>query len=75
MHYKGNPIQKILEHYGFKKEDAVGFGDNFQDISLLEQVGTFYAMGNSDELLLKAAKNKTDAVWDSGVAKAIKNWF
>ena len=75
MHYKGNPVEKILEHYGFKKEESVGFGDNFQDISLLEKVGTFYAMGNSDELLLKAAKNKTDAVWDSGVAKAIKNWF
>ena len=72
---KGNPVEKILEHYGFKKEESVGFGDNFQDISLLEKVGTFYAMGNSDELLLKAAKNKTDAVWDSGVAKAIKNWF
>ena len=39
-------------------QDVIAFGDNFNDISMLEAAGTGIAMGNADE----AVKARADVV-------------
>ena len=50
-------------------QDVVAFGDNFNDISMLEAAGTGVAMGNADDAVKARANvvigdNTTDAIAD-----------
>ncbi|KMK83688.1 pyridoxal phosphatase [Pectobacterium brasiliense] len=52
---KGKLLQKWLGEQGISMKDVVAFGDNFNDISMLEGVGLGVAMGNSaDEIKARA---------------------
>ena len=52
---KGNAVRSVLHHFGFTKEEAIAFGDGFNDIEMLEAVGTGVAMGNAlDEVKARA---------------------
>lgn len=44
---KGVGVEKILDFYGFAKEEALAFGDGGNDIEMLQTVGTGVAMGNA----------------------------
>lgn len=70
-HEKGRLIKVVLEHYGFSKDEAIAFGDDFQDLSMAENVKFFISMGNGKDEVKKVAYYVTDEVWNSGVAKAI----
>ena len=73
-HEKGDAIEMILNYYGFNKDDAVGFGDDLQDISMAKEVGTFFAMGNGKEELKKIASYVCPEVWNDGVFFAINEY-
>jgi hydroxymethylpyrimidine pyrophosphatase-like HAD family hydrolase len=50
-------------------QDVIAFGDNFNDISMLEAAGTGVAMGNADDAVKARANvvigdNTTDAIAD-----------
>ena len=49
------------------------FGDNYNDISMIEVVGTGVAMGNAEEGVKNIADYVTDTNSESGVAKTIDN--
>lgn len=53
---KGKRLAKWVEAQGISMQDVIAFGDNFNDISMLEAVGTGVAMGNADEAV-KARAN------------------
>lgn len=42
---KGNAVRAVLQHFSFTKEEAIAFGDGFNDIEMLEAVGTGVAWG------------------------------
>ncbi len=46
---KGKRLAKWVEAQGWSMENVVAFGDNFNDISMLEAAGTGVAMGNADD--------------------------
>ena len=46
---KGVGVEKVLEYYHLKKENAIAFGDGTNDIEMLEAVGTGVAMGNATD--------------------------
>lgn len=48
---KGNGIRKILEYYHLDPSQAMAFGDNHNDMEMLEAVGTGVAMGNATQQL------------------------
>lgn len=66
-HRKGDAIDCVLEHFHFGKEEAAGFGDDLQDLSMAEHVGIFVAMNNGKEEVKAAASFVTKDVWDDGV--------
>ncbi len=46
---KGNALRWCGEHFGFRMEDLLTFGDSLNDVSMLEAAGTGVAMGNARE--------------------------
>jgi len=52
-------------------QDVVAFGDNFNDISMLEAAGTGVAMGNAEE----AVKARADVVIGDNTTDAIADYL
>lgn len=55
--------------------DAVAFGDNYNDVEMLEAVGTGVAVSNARPEVKAVADYKTDAGTEDGVAKFIKKYI
>lgn len=72
QHDKGPALDILLAHFGLKKENALGFGDDIQDISMAEHVGLFIALGNAKDEVKKAAHGVTLPVWEDGVGEALE---
>ena len=64
---KGVGIEKILEHYHLKKEEAIAFGDGDNDIEMLKTVGLGIAMENGSEKLKAAADKICGHVAEDGI--------
>ena len=58
---KGTGVRKILEYYGFSKDEAIAFGDGGNDIEMFHEVGHSVAMGNAADNV----KAEADAVCGS----------
>ena len=66
---KGKRLTQFITSQGWSMQDVVAFGDNFNDISMLEAAGTGVAMGNADDAVKARANvvigdNTTDAIAD-----------
>lgn len=46
---KGNALRRCAEHFGFRMDELLAFGDSLNDVSMLEAAGTGIAMGNARE--------------------------
>lgn len=64
---KGNAVRAVLQHFGFTKEEAIAFGDGFNDIEMLEAVGTGVAMGNAKDEIKAHATCTCRSVEEDGV--------
>ena len=68
---KGTGVELAMRELGFDRDDAYGFGDSDNDISMIESAGYGIAMGNASEGV-KAAASYITANYDSlGFAKAV----
>ncbi|AHG21653.1 pyridoxal phosphate phosphatase [Chania multitudinisentens RB-25] len=69
---KGNRLQQWVESQGFGMDQVVAFGDNYNDLSMLEAAGLGVAMGNADN----AIKERADLViadhLQPGIAEVIR---
>jgi hypothetical protein len=69
---KGNRLQQWVESQGFTMDQVVAFGDNYNDLSMLEAAGLGVAMGNADD----AIKQRADLViadhLQPGIAEVIR---
>jgi len=74
MHEKGPDIDLILKHYGFSKDEALGFGDDTQDISMAEHLGHFVCMGNGKDELKAKSEFVTAPVWEDGVLLGLQHF-
>jgi len=64
---KGTGVQKVLEHYGLTRTEAMALGDGNNDIEMLETVGTGIAMGNGSDALKAVATDTCGPVSRDGV--------
>lgn len=67
-------IQKLLAHYGIRKEETMGFGDGDNDLDMFRAVGTTVAMGNAVQPVRENADYVTTDVDDHGVARALTHF-
>ena len=59
---KGTAIKKIQEKLGITPDECMAFGDNYNDIEMLDNVGHSYAMERAVEDIKKHAKYITKSV-------------
>lgn len=64
---KGVCVEKVLEHYGISRDEAVAFGDGGNDIAMLKTVGTGVAMGNASDEVKKYADEVCGKVDEDGI--------
>ena len=64
---KGVGVQKILEYFGFAREQAMAFGDGNNDIEMIETVGHGIAMANASKELKAVADDICGHVADDGI--------
>lgn len=72
----GKPVglQKILDHYGFAREESMAFGDGGNDIDILKYAGIGVAMGNASDQVKAAADYVTEDVDCDGIWKALLHY-
>ena len=69
---KGSAIETVLEHLGLRRDDAIGVGDSWNDVEMLQVCGTGIAMGNAPDELKALADDVTTSVSADGVANAFR---
>ena len=71
---KGSGLKELGEKIGISTDEMIAFGDERNDISMFDVVGTAVAMGNGS----KEAKDHADFVTasndDDGIAKALNKF-
>ncbi|MDI3525971.1 MAG: hypothetical protein PWR03_154 [Tenuifilum sp.] len=67
--------EKLLKSMKISPTNAIAFGDNFNDIEILELVGLGVAMDNSPDEVKAKAKRVTLSNIENGVAKTIGEIF
>ena len=64
---KATGIKVLLKHYGFTVDEAIAFGDNYNDIEMLKLIPQSVVMANAPDAVKKLAANVTDSNADSGI--------
>lgn len=68
---KGSAVKTLAKYLDIDRESIIAFGDNYNDISMLEFAGIGVAMGNADEFVKSKADYITSINNEDGVAKAL----
>jgi len=64
---KGEAVKDILNYLGISKQEAIAFGDGYNDVEMFYQVGTSVAMGNANEEVKKHATDVCKSCDEDGV--------
>lgn len=68
---KGTALQKLAAYLDIPIAQTMAFGDDTNDVSMLQEAGIGVAMGNADEVVKREADMITEDCNNSGVAYAI----
>ena len=69
---KSTAVEFLQEYLGILPEETCAFGDNINDIAMLEKAGMSYAVGNAREEVQAAAKEVCPPYWEDGVLQVLK---
>ena len=69
---KGQAIQVLQENLGIRPEETMAFGDQLNDIEMLENAYYSFAVGNAREEAKRAARFQADSNVNYGVLKVLK---
>ena len=72
---KGVALQKLAAYLSIPIAQTMAFGDDRNDITMLEEAGIGVAMGNAGEEVKRAADYVTDDCNNSGVAHAMQHFL
>ena len=68
-------VKKVADYYGIPRERIVAFGDEDNDLEMLEYAGYGVAMGNAIDEAKNAARDVTLTNEEDGVAEYLENMF
>ena len=68
---KGEALKALIKYLGIDREEVIAFGDNYNDLPMIELAGLGVVMGNADEAVKEKADYVTSTNMEDGVAKAI----
>ena len=72
---KGVALQKLAEYLNIPVAQTMAFGDDTNDIAMLQAAGVGVAMGNAYDKVKAAADYITDSCDDNGVAHALQHFL
>ena len=70
---KWTAISNLANKMNIKTENIIAFGDDTNDIEMINNAGIGVAMGNAEEQLKSIADFITDTNQNDGVAKFLEN--
>lgn len=68
---KASGIAQLIHSMGFEREEVYAFGDNLNDLEMLQYVGHGIAMGNAPDCVKQAARYVTADVDRHGIARGL----
>lgn len=71
---KGAAITVVLDRLGLDASSAIGIGDSWNDVEMLQVCGVGIAMGNAPEELQALADDVTATIHEHGVAVAFERY-
>ncbi len=69
---KGTALQKIQEYFHITKEETMAFGDNINDIEMLQNAAYSYAVGDARDEVKQAARFVAPPMTEDGVLQILK---
>ncbi|MGM0508367.1 MAG: Cof-type HAD-IIB family hydrolase [Fusobacteriota bacterium] len=72
---KGKTLKKVLDKKGINLKNVMAFGDNYNDLEMLENVGLGVLMKNAPEGMHEKIKIKTKTNDEDGVGIYLKEYF
>ncbi|BFU59556.1 MULTISPECIES: Cof-type HAD-IIB family hydrolase [Rodentibacter] len=72
---KGNAVCFLENYFNVKMEEVIAFGDNFNDLDMLQNVGLGVAMGNAPEEIKQVANRVTATNNEDGLALILEEIF
>lgn len=72
---KSKAIQFMESHLNVSAQEVITFGDNFNDLDMLQYAGLSVAMGNAPDEIKQAAKEVTASNDDDGIALVLNRIF
>ncbi|OPZ35028.1 MAG: putative phosphatase [Tenericutes bacterium ADurb.BinA155] len=73
-HEKGDAIKDVLAYYGYSKDEAIAFGDDYQDLTMVPQVGIFVCVGNGKDEVKKAATYVARPISEDGILESLQHY-
>lgn len=72
---KGSALCFLQKYLGISPEETCTFGDNLNDIEMLQNAGFSYAVSNSRPEVQAAAKDTCPPYWENGVLQVLKTFL
>lgn len=72
---KGSAIRFLQEYLGIAPDETCTFGDNLNDIEMLQSAGMSYAVSNAREEVIAAARDTCAPYWENGVLQVLKTFL
>ena len=69
---KAEALNRFCDHLGILPRETIAFGDNYNDVEMLEAAGRGYVMGNAPEEILQRFPLHTADNDHDGIAKALE---
>lgn len=69
---KGNALKTLMEHFGIAREETMAFGDNNNDIGMMQAAGRSFAVDTAVEEVKKAATGICPGYQQKGVYQTIR---
>ncbi len=69
---KAGAVRFLCDHWGVDPADALAFGDNYNDVPMLEVAGRSYLMGNAPDELLARMPLHAPGNDEDGVARVLE---
>ena len=72
---KWTALSYLQNYLGILPEETCTFGDNLNDIEMLEKAGLSFAVSNSREEVCNAARELCPPYWENGVLQVLKRFL
>lgn len=72
---KGNALKIVSKDCGISLDDIIAFGDNENDLAMLEEAGLSIAVENAKDIVKDKIKERTDSNENSGVGNYLNKYF